>query len=219
MATPKQRNQFFRLWGKARAEICERYDLCAVIHDQERDARHRWIRQHTGGRTENINAVKPGNEYSRLMLQTALAAGDYEAAGYWELDISKRWKWMMEHLVRQLGEIARQPLPWAYVQGIFAHMRFPSNWQDIPEGELEKVWQMLDTHRRRLLKRDHGWQGLRQSDRDPLGFFPEAQYVYSAAGELGIRWLDSSRPSAESADAWTEDSGKKQERVYEEVTA
>jgi hypothetical protein len=174
MATSKQRNQFFALWGKAKAEVCERYDLCALVKDQEREARHRWVLECTK-RTEDINAVRPGNEFSRLMLQTAMAAGDYREAAYWEMDVSKRWKFFMEQLLRQLGEITRQARAWEYVQGIFAHMRLPTRWQDIPEGELEKVWQMLDSHRRRLLKRDHGWEGLRKSDLDPLGFFPQAE--------------------------------------------
>ena len=187
MASDKQRNQFFRLWAVARAEICERYDLCALVKDQEREARHKWVMECTK-RTEDINAVRPGNEYSRLMLQTAIAAGDYREAAFWELDVAKRWRWFMENLVRQLGEIARKPAAWEYVQGIFAHLRLPRSWQDIPEGELEKIWQMLDTHRRRLLKRDHGWEGLRKSDTDPLGFFPEAEYVYGADGKLGLRW-------------------------------
>jgi hypothetical protein len=219
MATQKQRGHFFRLWAAARAEVCEGFGLSSRVKDEERDGRHRWIRQHTAGRTEDINAVRPGNEFSRLMLQTALAAGDYREAAYWELDVAKRWRWFMENLVRQLGEIARKPAAWEYVQGIFAHLRLPASWQDIPEGDLENVWKMLDTHRRRLLTRDHGWQGLRKSDRDPLGFFAEASYVHNADGELGILWLDKSRPSSETAEAWTEESGETQERVYQEVPA
>lgn len=215
MASAKQRNQFFRVWATAKKEICERYDLCSFVKDNEREARHRWVKECTG-RTENINAVRPGNEFSRLMLATAVAADDYREAAYWELDVAKRWRWFMENLVRQLGEIARKPAAWEYVQGIFAHMRLPSTWQDIPEGDLEKVWQMLDTHRRRLLTRDHGWMGLRKSDRDPLAFFPEAEYLYIEGDRLGIRW-----PAAESCRALeiTEEIGDTQERVYQEVRA
>lgn len=191
MATDKQRVRFFRLWASARAEVCEGFGLCCRVSTDEREARHRWIRRHTGDRTDNINAVRPGAEFSRLMLQTALAAGDYREAAYWELDAAKRWTFFMRNLVRQLGEITRTPHPWGYVQSIFAHLRLPADWQDIPEAELDHVWQMLDTHRRRLLKQEHGWKGLRRSDRDPLGFFPEAQYFYGACGEpdrLGIKW-------------------------------
>ena len=192
MASDKQRIRFFRLWSGAKAEVCERYGLCALVKDGEREARHKWVMECTG-RTENIGAVRPGNEFSRLMLRTALAAGDYREAAFWELDVAKRWRWFMGNLVRQLGEIARTGLPWEYVQGIFAHMRLPRSWQDIPEGELEKVWQMLDTHRRRLLKRDHGWKGLRREGANPLGFFPEAEYCYRGDGRLGIRWPEKVR--------------------------
>ena len=88
MASDKQRNQFFRVWAHACAEICERYDLCALVKDQEREARHKWVMECTK-RTENINAVRPGNEFSRLMLQTAVAAGDYREAAFWERTITK----------------------------------------------------------------------------------------------------------------------------------
>lgn len=200
MATIKQRAQFFRLWAKARADVCEQYGLVCRISSEERQARHRWIREKTGS-TENINAVRPGNEFSRLMLETAMAACDFREAAYWEMDVAKRWRWFMRHLVRQIGEITRRPAAWEYVQGIFGHLGLPASWEDIPTQELEKVWQMLDTHRRRLLKRDHGWQGLRASDRDPLGFLANAQYVYGADGKLGFGWLDAnSRADAEAAE-------------------
>jgi hypothetical protein len=179
---------FFRLWGVARDEVCGRYNLSALIRTDEREARHRWLRECTDGRTDNINAVRPGAEFGRVMLATAIEAGDFEEAARWELDTAKRWRWFMENLVRQIGEITGEPRPWAYVQGIFAHLGRLSEWQDIPEGDLQAVWQILDTHRRRILKRDHFWMGLRKSDADPLAFFPEAEYFFRADGRLGIRF-------------------------------
>jgi len=44
----------------------------------EESARHAWIRRHTGY-TDSINAVRPGADFGRLMLETALVADDYEA--------------------------------------------------------------------------------------------------------------------------------------------
>lgn len=221
MATVPQRTAFFRLWNAARAEVLADYGLIPAGAAQERDARHRWISEQTRGRTGSINAVRPGAEFARLMTATAQAAGDFAAAAYWSMDAAKRWRHMLGHLVRQLGEISLIPSGWEYVQGIFAHMSLPASWEDVPERDLESVFQMLDTHRRRLLKRDHGWQGLRKSDTDPLGFFERASYVYRPTGELTMCWLEEgSRGAAEGAESFTADSHDRvTRRVYEEVPA
>jgi hypothetical protein len=46
---------------------------------------------------------------------------------------------------------------------------------DIPDGLLFATFEMMDTHRRRLLKRDHGWTGERNGQ--PLGFNPDRTYI------------------------------------------
>lgn len=187
MATNVQRVQFFRLWGRAKASICEGYGLNPYIKEEERAARHKWIASNGGPRSGSINAVRAGKAYARLMLRTAVAAEDFTAAAYWEQDLARRWAWFMGALVRQLGEIAREPKPWAYVQGIFAHLHLPPRWEDIPEAELEHIWMMLDTHRRRLLKRDHGWVGTREGGGETLAFVAEAEYAYTRDGRLVMR--------------------------------
>ena len=109
--------------------------------------------------------------------------------------VAKHWRWFMESLIRQLGEITRQPVPWEYVQGIFAHLRLPATWLDIPEADLENVWKMLDTHRRRILRRDHGWLGLRDGGKFPLTFDPAATYAYDTAGALTVATAGKAVPS------------------------
>ena len=193
MATPKQRTAFFVLWAQASRAVCRRYDLRADRHDEEREARHLYLRHVTG--CESINDVKPGLQFSRLMLTLAVDAENHTEAAYWEEAIAKHWRWFMESLVRQLGEIARQPVPWEYVQGIFAHLKLPKSWQDIPEAELEKVWQMLDTHRRRVLRRDHGWLGLRDGGKFPLTFDPGASYSYGGDGKLTMETAGKAVPA------------------------
>jgi len=186
MATDKQRSQFFKLWARAKPDVCAAFGADGAAG--EREARHGWIRECTDGRTEDINAVRPGAEYSRLMLRTAEAAGDYREAAYWVMDAAKRWRWLSGQMLRQLGEITQTETPWEYAQGVLAHMRLPRTWEDVPERDLEALFQALDTHRRRILKRDHGWEGLRKSDTDPLSFYPEASYFRRADGRLGIRF-------------------------------
>lgn len=179
MATDKQRVAFFKLWGRARADVCDGYGIDRGDRGRERDARHRWIRECTNGRTDNINAVRPGAEFAALMLKTAEAAGDYAEAAYWTVDAAKRRRWGIEQLLRQIGEITREPRPWAYARGVLSRMRLPEDWMDVPERDLAAVFQALDTHRRRILKRDHGWRGRRDGSSPTLAFVPGARYVWT----------------------------------------
>ena len=73
LLTKNQRIAFFKLWKGARREV-----MAQTGAADEESARHAWIRRHTGY-TDSINAVRPGADFGRLMLETALVADDYEA--------------------------------------------------------------------------------------------------------------------------------------------
>jgi hypothetical protein len=141
MATKNQRIAFFNLWSGAKREV---RILVGAADDES--ARHAWIHRHTGY-TDSINAVKPGADFGRLMLETALIADDYEAVSKWSVDEANRWSYLIGEQLRQLGGITGEAKPWAYACGIFAHLRLPASWEDIPEDRLAEVFKMLDTHR------------------------------------------------------------------------
>ncbi len=74
------------------------------------------------------------------------------------------------------GQPSRQPdaeelarIRWLYIAQVTHHAFGRYTWEDIREDDFEKVFMMLDTHRRRLLKRA-GWRGGRQYPNEPLGF-------------------------------------------------
>lgn len=186
MASKKQRILFFKLWARARRDICAGYGLDMSDSKEERAARHRWISECTGA-TCNINAVGGGSDFAKLMMRTAEAAGDFQEASYWCTDEARRSHHMMTHLIRQIGEITGEDHPWEYIQGIFKRMKLPDNWMDIPERDLVAVSQALDTYRRRILRRDHGWRGLRIDSR-PLAFDTSITYVRLDDGTLGCYW-------------------------------
>ena len=171
LLSSKQTAAFWTLWARAEAE-----DLPRDADRRQRDTYRRSVMLRACGRA-SLKDVGPTGDYDRLMFAVASLAGDYQAMAYWDNAAERRTAHLIGECARQIGEIAGEPRGWEYCRGLFAQARLPSEWMDIPDGLLQSTFQMLDTHRRRLLKRDHGWRGERHGQ--PLGFSPSRVYIRS----------------------------------------
>lgn len=169
MLTAKQQALFWALWAKA-----EREELPVTATRQQRDTARRGVMFQACGKI-SLKDVQPTGDFDRLMYTVASLAGDYESMGYWVNASERRTAHMIGECARQIGEIAGAPKGWEYCRSVFIQARLPAAWEDIPEALLFATFQMLDTHRRRTLKRDHGWTGER--DGTPLGFNPSRIYI------------------------------------------
>lgn len=170
--TPQQQARFWRLWSRAETET-----LPPTATRQERAAlRRNTTRQATG--KDSLRQVNRTGDYDALMLATAHLAGDYEEAAYWSIGKERRTAKMIAECARQIGEIANVPHGWAYCRATFRQAGLPTSWLDIPDTLLFATFQMLDTHRRRSLKRDWHWQGSAHGQ--PLGFDPSYRYTHVA---------------------------------------
>lgn len=165
----KQQAAFWRLWARAEAE-----ELPATATRQERDTARRGVIFRACGK-DSLKDVNATGDFDKLMYDVALLAGDYQALTYWVNAKERRTAHMISQCARQIGEIVGEPKGWEYCQAVFVQARLPPSWMDIPDGLLFSTFEMLDTHRRRLLKRDHGWTGER--DGTPLGFNPARIYI------------------------------------------
>ena len=179
MATKNQRIAFFKLWKGARREV-----MAQTGAEDEESARHAWIRRHTGY-TDSINAVRPGADFGRLMLETALVADDYEAVAKWSMDTANRWRHLIGEQLLMLTEITGEAKSWEYVRGILKSQNLPESWEDIPEDRLREVFMMLDTHRRRLLKKSGRAGSLAFKPGTARGEKPEHQSVPKAGVRAG----------------------------------
>ena len=56
-----------------------------------------------------------------------------------------------------LTELTGEPHDWRYVQGIHAQARMASSLDDCPAEHLKRIFQALDTHRRRLRNRAYSY--------------------------------------------------------------
>jgi len=164
-----QQGMFWALWSKAEAEV-----LPATATRFEREALRRATIKEACGVT-SLKEVNPSRDFDRVMLAAATMACDYEAAAHFCNSGERRACYLIRECARQIGEIAGSPRGWEYCVKVFEQSRLPASWMDIPESLLFSTFQMLDSHRRRMLKRDHGWKGARKGQ--PLGFLPERSYA------------------------------------------
>jgi len=160
---------FWRLWSRA-----ERESLPATASRAERDTLRRSVMIRACGKA-SLKDISPTNDFDRLMYEVATMSGDYQQMIYWCQAKERRTAHMIGECARQIGEIAGDPKGWEYCRAIFVQAGLPDRCEDIPDHLLFAVFQMLDTHRRRLLRRDHGWRGERAGQ--PLGFNPSRVYI------------------------------------------
>lgn len=168
----QQLNKFWRLWARAESEV-----LPISATRQERDALRHSVMFKSCGKT-SLKLVNPTGDFDRLMAQVATMTGDYQEMSYWSVSGERRMCYMIEHCARQIGELVQSPKGWDYCRAIFDQAGLPASWMDIPETDLADTFKMLDTHRRRILKRDFGWVGERMGQ--PLGFRPDRSYKFTA---------------------------------------
>ena len=179
---------FWRLWSVAEAE-----SIGAGATRDESDTLRRSVMLRACGQI-SLSDIGPTCDFDRLMYEVATMSGDYQQMAYWCQAKERRTAHMIGECARQIGEIAGQSRGWEYCRAIFVQAALPERWEDIPEGSLFSVFQMVDTHRRRMLKRDHGWRGER--DGQPLGFNPARIYTRHGLGLAYYDPLPAARPSS-----------------------
>ena len=132
--------------------------------------RHAVMREEVG--VEHAADVDPGDGYDRVMYRLAVDAGDWAAAVRHATGEERRMAALVESCARQVVELkavedsaTQVGDAVAYVVGClrqagFLVCRTPAGdwWADISARESFAVFRMLDTHRRRLLRRI-GWSG------------------------------------------------------------
>lgn len=165
--TQKQRVYFFRLFARA----CERQG----IPPAEREAyRHRLIAEAVPASRGSLTGVARGTDVDRLMRLVAREAQSVETAGHFATAEARRLAKLCEALVWQIWQIdcglpealkgrgaSAALTPADYLRGVIAQAGWrwavvaadDCWWLDLPHPHAEKLMMMLDTHRRRLLKR------------------------------------------------------------------
>lgn len=161
-------SKFWRLFQQACADNLPRTATTA-----DKDAyRHRIIEEATG--QPSLRDVNP-SDFERLMQRLSAETDDHHARLYWHTCTERRYVYLIGAQLTQISCITGEGHPWQYAKGILKQAHWPDDFNDITADMQRSVFQMLDTHRRRLLRRA-GWRGAKFSQ--PLNFNNRRTYYY-----------------------------------------
>ena len=155
--TERQQAMFWAVFNKA----CAAQGLFTTADKAE--YRHRILEEETG--VVSLLSLSRTTDFDRVMFRVACDAGDFEQAANFSVSDARRMGHLIKVCCLQLMQLkggdeaeARQ-----YLGGLLDQARVPngtrtddnSYWMDCTLDQSHKVFQTLDTHRRRLL-RDRG---------------------------------------------------------------
>ena len=201
--TNRQRIYFFKLFARA----------CHVrgIPPAERERfRHRLIAQACPLSGGSLRLVGSGEDFDRLMRAVAREAQSVEAAGHFATAEGRRWAYFIEAAARQVCELsavrasmAEEPSqpPIAYIKGILVQAKWHwalaarggAWWLDLTLHHCEKLFQVLDTHRRRLLRLTPLEKTEEDGTRMHAGF--DADAAYRRVGNRLVRVVGTTEPT------------------------
>lgn len=128
----------------------------------------------------SLKDINRTSDFDAVLMRLHADAGDYEAALRCDSGTERRWAYLVEVCALQLTQLMDdQPDPLAYVIGILNQAGYKGHytgqvwWLDLTADRLQALFQMLDTHRRRILKRTGSC---------PLKFDPGVAYGRDHAG-------------------------------------
>ena len=148
--------------------------------------RKRVMREECG--VSSVKALNRTGDFDKVMARFAVDAGDYEAAGRYATADVRRMAVLVSICCAQVMQLKGEPegstAAADYLAGIVRQAQLEcgtrngSFWLDCPPDSLLSLFQMLDTHRRRLLRGMFDPSSLRRF----MGFDPAAVYQPLASG-------------------------------------
>ena len=186
--TPAQRSAFFRALSAASIELG--HDTPAAREAYRREV----MREETG--KEHLAQLSRTKDFDACMRRFAADAGDYEAASRFAIADDARKAALVRICCAQVlqlkGCVAGTTEAADYLAGIVEQARVPcgrdvrdsSFWMDCAPGNILALFQILDTHRRRLIR------GLLdgRAARAFRGFDPSIVYQPRSSGGLSITY-------------------------------
>lgn len=178
LITKSQRFAFFRACSAA----CQNLGLNT---QDEREAYRKRVMKEEAGK-DHLALLNRTTDFDRCMAHFAKDAGDWETASRFASGDAYRMAVMIRICCQQIMQLKGLPdgsdAAKNYLRGILEQSRIAcgtyandsSFWMDISQDSIFTVFQILDTHRRRLLAGYPSLDGLK-------GFDP--QIVYEVAGD------------------------------------
>jgi len=154
LLSKKQLSLFWRLFAKAWQAHCNVLATHGAIPESKDDFRHALILKATLGKYASIKEVA-NPCFESLMLDMAAITGDEREIGYWTACVERRYRFLIEQALTMMQEMdCSVEYDWEYVRHIYRHSKIlPLTLDEVPADHLRAVFQMVDTHRRRLKRR------------------------------------------------------------------
>ena len=177
--TAAQRSAFFRAMSAA----CQNLGL--NTQNERETYRKRVMKEET--RKDHLSQLNRTTDFDRCMAHFAKDAGDWETASKFASGDAYRMAVMIRLCCQQIMQLKGLPdgsdAAKNYLRGILEQSRIAcgtyandsSFWMDISQDSLMTVFQILDTHRRRLLAGYPSLDGLK-------GFDPQIVYEPHSGG-------------------------------------
>lgn len=95
-------------------------------------------------------------DFDAVVLELAIIAEDDYWIGRCSTNDVRQLQWLLKkQFIPDLEFLEKRPIGWEYIQGICAQAKYSSSLMDCPKEHLENVLMMVDTHIRRLAKRNN----------------------------------------------------------------
>lgn len=187
---------FLPLTARQRAAFWEAHRAACVNLElstrEEREAYRKLVMREECGRL-HLSELNRTDDFDRVMARFAKDAGDWQEASRFAVADEARQAALIRICLAQVMQLKGCPAGSVagaeYLAGIVEQARIPcgrdvrdsSFWLDVAPGSLLVLFQILDTHRRRM---------LRQLASDaPLGFDAGAVYALKESGDgVVIKW-------------------------------
>lgn len=199
--TKAQLKPYWRAVGRAAAA------LGIVGREAVEKYRHNVMMEEVG--VAHAAEVNPADGYDRVMYRLAVDAGDWAAAARFATGEERRMAHLVEQCARQVIELKQcEDAPDAvfaaeaidarasalsYVVGVMRQAGYPVYsqaggdwWLDISGSIAFQVFRMLDTHRRRLLRR-LGWSGALSFDAEASWYLDGSIVSVRHAGDIPLQ--------------------------------
>ncbi|MBR3086325.1 MAG: hypothetical protein IKH04_07975 [Kiritimatiellae bacterium] len=199
--TKAQLKPYWRAVGRAASA------LGLVGREAVEKYRHEVMMEEAGA--EHARDVDSADGFDRVMYRLAVDAGDWGAAARFASGEERRMAHLVEQCARQVIELKQceatpdmvfateaidsRAAALSYVVGVMRQAGYPvysqANgdwWLDITGGMAFQVFRMLDTHRRRLLRR-LGWSGPLSFDADASWHLDGAMLSVRHAGDIPLQ--------------------------------
>lgn len=151
LITKSQQALFWKLFRRAWAANCARSGMPPDLKVDADAWRHSILNDTAGN--PSIKRLRQNN-FDRVMLRLAMETNDQREIEYWAVATDRRLRFLIENTLRKMSKLdSTREFSWNYVVTTYRQANLPLNISDAPAEYLHKVFQMLDTHLRRLKSR------------------------------------------------------------------